>query len=200
MTAKDDELLTRQALEALVAFLGLDGAAAYERLRTRLIKVLEIRVLEYRLRAAPEDLADQAIYRVARQLDEGLVIRSSDPIRYFHGVARLVLMEAARAERNDSPLPDDGVLQVAVSEPEPVEVETRSRCLDDCLEGFSTADRELILAFYGVDKGRARIEHRKRLAASLGMTPNALRVKAHRLRRHRLEPCIVECLRSERHE
>ena len=199
MKSTGHEGLTREALEKLLDFLGAGGgdrAVAYERLRRRLIKVLEIRAHEYRLRATPEDLADEAISRVASQLEKGLEIHARDPFGYFYGVARRVVQEAARQEHKDGGLLEEGEPSPAAAETEPDEAEARHRCLDHCLARLPPADRELILDFYREDRGQGRIAHRKSLAARLGITVNALRIKAHRLRHQRLAPCLADCLRT----
>lgn len=199
MTA-DQTTLTEAGLDALLDFLGAvsgDSVESYHRLRRRLVKVLEVRVAEYRLRAAPEDLADEAIYRVAGKLEHGLEIRAKDPFKYFYGVARRVLQEATRKEIKDGVSLEDGVPELPAPVPEPPD-ENRHRCLDECLGALAGDERELILQFYGVDRGKQRILHRRQLAARLDLTVNALRIRAHRLRHKRLGPCIFECLKRDR--
>lgn len=190
---------SRPALKALLAFLGenADAAAdAYLRLRQRLVKVLEIRSAAYRLRAAPEDLADETIERVARQLEEGLEIRSQDPLSYFCGVARYVVQETARAEQRAGTSLEENRDWPQAPDPEPPDpTGERLRSLEACLDELVRKDRDLILGFYGGDRGSSRIRHRKRLARTLGMSPNALRIRAFRLRRL-LEPCIDRRLRE----
>ncbi len=188
--------LTQAGLEVLLDFLGSssgDSAESYLRLRSRLVKVLEIRVIEYRLRAAPEDLADEAIYRVAGKLEQGLEIRASDPFTYFYGVARRVLQEAARKERKDGISLEESAYEVPAPPPEPSD-DKRFGCLDECLGQLAGSERELILQFYQADRGKKRILHRRQLAARLDLTVNALRIRAHRLRHKRLGPCVEECL------
>lgn len=187
---------TREAFEALMTFLGTGGdpAAEYFALRQRLVKVLEIRAARYHLRAAPEDLADEAIERVATQLLQGLEIQASDPFRYFRGVAGHVVQEAQRAEAKAGKRLDDNLTEAPVDDPSVARQERRLRCLDACLAELPRRDRQLILRFYRVGRGTKRIAVRKRLAKSLGLTPNALRIKAFRLRRQRIEPCLDRCL------
>lgn len=199
MTGSSSDGPTLEALESLLSFLGsrsTDPATGYQRLRSRLVKILEIRAYEYRLRTPPEDLADEAIGRVAGQLADGLVIQAKDPFKYFYGVARRVVQEAARKEQREGggPLRDD-VPAMVTPEAEHDEKEASHRCLDECLAALAPAERELILEFYRVDRGQRRIAHRKGLAGRLGMTANALRIKAYRIRHKRLAPCVAECLK-----
>ncbi len=195
MTGPSD--LTREALERLMELLAKgteDPAASYLRLRQRLIKVVEIRARESRLRSAPDDLADEAIVRVAGQLERGLEIRAQDPFKYFYGVARRVVQEAVRQELKNGVSLENEEVVASLPGGEDDDKEERHRCLDECLGLLPGADRDLILDFYRGDRGQRRIIHRKRLARRLGMTLNALRIKAHRLRHKKLAPCIDSCV------
>ena len=72
------------------------------------------------------------------------------------------------------------------------EAEPRADCLARCLEELPPEGRRLILGYYSVE-GRSTIETRKLMAESLGLTENALRSRAQRIR-DRLERCIGRCL------
>lgn len=182
--------------ERLLSLLDADPArqaARFESLRQRLI-----RLLMWRGCRDPEDLADETIERVAVKLAAGVQIESNDPFRFCAGFARRIALEdMQRARRTQSML-------AAVKhhpEPEPLTAleEFRLASLEACLETLGAAGREQILTFYQGEKG-ARIARRKALAESLGITANALRIRAHRLR-SRLEECVRKRLRSrEEHE
>ena len=58
--------------------------------------------------------------------------------------------------------------------------------------GLPPDGRDLILKYY-VDEGRTRIDNRRRLAQAFGISENALRSRAQRLR-DGLECCITDCL------
>jgi len=74
--------------------------------------------------------------------------------------------------------------------------EDRLNCLEDCLAKLSAVNRTLIVEYYREEKG-LKIEHRKQQAESLGMSLNALRLRASRIRAE-LAECISRCLqRSE---
>jgi DNA-directed RNA polymerase specialized sigma24 family protein len=75
------------------------------------------------------------------------------------------------------------------------DIEREYECLDCCIERLTPANRELILEYYREEK-RAMIENRKRLAERLGVTPNALRVRADRVR-NSLEKCVANCLKQK---
>ena len=61
-----------------------------------------------------------------------------------------------------------------------------------CLQELSTQKRDLILAYYAKEK-QAKIDHRAEMARRLGISVDALRVKAHRIRTT-LEECIKRCV------
>lgn len=157
-------------------------AVAYEALRRRLIQF-------FRLHVPPEaeDLADTVLDRLARRVHEGTEVASVPS--YALGIARMVLHEAhARAARRrlaeDDPAlapPDDDPAEAAA-------LEKTLASLAACLDGAGAAARQLILTYYG-DDGAGRIATRQRLAAECGISLNALRNRALRLR-EALEDCV----------
>src|SRR5262245_29922660 len=89
------EGMTAEELEALLERLDPDRERAgdrYVEIRKRLV-----RLLQWRGSANPEELADEAINRVARKLArKKTAIESSDPFNYFCGVVHLLHKEALR--------------------------------------------------------------------------------------------------------
>lgn len=75
------------------------------------------------------------------------------------------------------------------------DIEREYECLDHCIERLRPANRELILEYYREDK-QAMIENRKRLAERMRVTPNALRVRADRIRNN-LQKCVTNCLKQK---
>jgi len=137
---------------------------------------------------APEELADETLSRVARRLEEEGTIVNVVPAQYCYIVARFVLLEHLRsAERNRAPALFD------VRDPGPdAAAERREQLLtrlESCLSGLTADERELIVAYYAGD-GPSRIEARRDLATKLGLTANALTIRASRLR-ERLRGCLV---------
>ncbi len=65
-------------------------------------------------------------------------------------------------------------------------------CLEQCVGKLEPANRDMIMRYY-VGKERAKIENRRALAESLGITINALSIRTCRLR-DKLEACVGECL------
>lgn len=176
-----------RALHMLLVRLDPDPSAAgekYEHLRRALVKVFS-----WRGAAAPETCADETIDRVARKLDGGLVI--DDVVRFAYGVARLVLLE-----ENRRPEARQTTLNEAVGVPDtppapPEDEDPRLPCLERCLSQLDADARSLILKYY-VDARRDRINARASLAAALGLSQNALRSRAQRIR-NRLERCTNAC-------
>lgn len=183
--------LTPESLEALLQALGPDrdsAAREYERLRHRLT-----RLFRWRGSVEPDELVDATLDRVAGKLREGLEIEADDPFRYVAAVAHRVFHEVLRKE-----LREQRALEESRYEPEPDPVteqdRNRLRCLDECLEELGEAG-EWILRFYEGEKG-VRIRNRKALAQKLGITTNALRIRAHRLRAQ-LEDCVRDCAETQ---
>lgn len=162
---------------------GRAAAAAYEALRRRLIAFFRLHVP-----AQADDLADIALDRLGRRLAEGVAVE--DTGGYALGIARFLVREAhaqaIRAVRAES----DPVLQP----PDEDSIEDAQRheavltALDACLDAAGPAQGRLILDYYGADGGE-RIALRQRLATALGISLNALRNRALRLR-EALEACV----------
>jgi hypothetical protein len=64
-------------------------------------------------------------------------------------------------------------------------------CLERCLGTLRPEDHELILDYYRGEQ-RAKIERRSKLAASIGVTMNALSIRVCRIR-GKLETCVGIC-------
>jgi DNA-directed RNA polymerase specialized sigma24 family protein len=101
-------------------------------------------------------------------------------------VAHKVYLEYVRKKPIAKPLP----LRASVAEPD--ETEREHDCLDKCLEQLATKNRDLVTRYYQGEK-RSKIENRKKLAQELEITLDALRIRAHRIRRQ-LQQCVFQCL------
>lgn len=186
---------TQKALDRFLDRLNPDREKSdkeFERLRTKLI-----RFFEWQGCSLPDTRADETFDRVMRRLDEGQVI--SNLTGFVFAVARHVAKEVWREMDRTSSLDDK-----ALSIPDPTisnplsklegeeEPDRRLNCFDHCLEAMSAESRNLILNYYQED-GRAKIDWRKQLAEQMGLPLNALRIRAHRIRKS-LEQCIDDCL------
>jgi hypothetical protein len=136
--------------------------------------------------AAADELADDTLNRVARRLEEQGTITDATPARYCYIVARFVFLEYLRrpdlrsealsAEAGPAPESGDAAL------------ERRLEILEHCLARLMASDRELIREYYRGDQ-RERIANRRALSAKLGLTQNALSIRACRIR-SALEACV----------
>lgn len=182
-TRKKDWALTQETFDNFLDWLSGDREQAgrkYEEIRRKLIKIFTCRGC-----TVSEDLADETINRVARKVQQIKDTYVGDPAHYFYGVAHNVHLEylRKRAEVMPAPLPAP-----APSD----ETEQEFDCLEQCMQALPSQHRELVLQYYQEEK-RAKIDHRKQLARSLGIELNALRIRAHRIRVS-LQDCVRQCL------
>jgi RNA polymerase sigma factor (sigma-70 family) len=198
-TKKKERVLSEDALERLLE--RLDGARdraeqKYQTIRRKLIKYFDWRGCGF-----PEDLADETLYRVAAQIGEGLVIRSSEPSVYFRGVARNVLHEYwEKPEREMVDL--DGLAEFERPSFDPREqerradekeqMEARLECLDRCRQKLPPETDDLLQLYYE-GEGRDRIETRNQIAARLNISMNTLRIRVCRVKED-LKSCVENCL------
>ena len=173
--------LSQEVFDALLAWLDPDreqAAFTYEKIRSGLIKYFTVRRT-----IDPEDLADEAINRVSHKLKDIGNDFTGDPEPYFFRVAAYVYMEHLRKQL-PRPAPE-----------EPVDrnlIELEYNCLERCIERLPEESRDLLLRYYGAE-GRGEAELRRALAEELGIAPNALRIRAYRIR-VALRKCVEECI------
>src|SRR5262249_9137874 len=158
--------------------------------RRKLITFFENRGGRY-----PEELADETINRVARKLEEGKEIYTADPASYFYGVARNVIQEEWEVPKRNTPV-EDGDIAVDPEEEkrreqEKIEIEQKLECLEQCKQALSPQARNIITEYYQGEQS-VKIKNRKKLAESLGIQINALRIRALRIR-EKLEECFEDC-------
>jgi hypothetical protein len=148
-----------------------------------------------RNRPAPDVLADEVFDRIARTLEASGRIKVTPPARYCYVVARFVLLEDIRASRRSVPFDETrmaghpGLAPGADAEEDPGRQSLA--CLGRCLGRLKPEDRDLIVEYYR-DAKRERIDRRRALATRLGITMNALGIRAWRLRAS-LETCVGAC-------
>jgi DNA-directed RNA polymerase specialized sigma24 family protein len=151
----------------------------------------------------PDELADETLNRVARRLEEEGAIEGDTPASYCYIVARFVFMEHLREMQKDSTLTNhlrqqphaDHLIASEVDNEQKIK-EQRLSCLEQCLNRLESVSREIIARYY-VGKARVKIEHRRALAEELGITMNALSIRACRIR-DKLEACVRECVGAGR--
>ena len=166
-----------------------DGQA-YLDLRSRLVSYFERKGC-----LSADDLADQTLERVNRRLDEVGRIEVETPAKFCYITAKFVFLEYLRAERRKESSIDITELERLKGRNEQTDdvdrKEKLDRCLTGCLSELPTVERSLIVEYYFGER-RAKIDHRRSLADKLGLSPNALAIRACRIR-ERLESCIREC-------
>lgn len=195
LARKSDWELTGDAFERLLRLLDSDresAGARYELARRKLMAFFEARGSE-----SPAEHADETINRAARKIAEGEQIE--DINKYLYGVARLLLLELGR-ERARGPLPLDSAEpprarsthELAEEASARAERERRFECFERCLGDLPPESRAFIVAYYREEKGE-KIRGRKRQAGEMGVSLNALRLRATRVR-SALERCVRDCL------
>jgi DNA-directed RNA polymerase specialized sigma24 family protein len=175
---------------------GVDsGGERYLEMRRRLARYFDRRNCR-----SPDDLADETLNRVARKLEERGEIVGVSPGQYCFTVAKFVLLESGRRIEHHQTSLDDaqgfGRVMPGLALPSGPDVTEVAKewlfdCLERCLGKLSSGDRELILEYYRGEQ-RAKIERRSQLAGRLGLTKNALSIRACRIR-DKLEICVDAC-------
>jgi RNA polymerase sigma factor (sigma-70 family) len=196
---KKNWTLTAPAFAGLLNWLdqGLDTAGEqYLEMRRRLIAYFDRKSCP-----APDELTDETLNRVARRLEEEGEIISEAPARYCYIVARFVFLEYLRERNQEVSLDAIDTLATANqpagsgAEDESSQRERLLTCLDHCTEKLDPKQRVLIVRYYYGEQ-RTKINNRLALAKQLGVTVNALSIRACRIR-DKLEVCVKECARAE---
>lgn len=179
-------VISKELFDALLEWLHPDREKAAERYET--IHAGLVRIFVSKGVSDAGHAADETMDRVMKRLPELRATYVGDPVKYFHGVARnLVLEEGRRKEVTTDVLPDS-----FTKEPEKSEL---AECLAKCLKLLPPDKREFILDYH-LYQGHAKIEHHREMAGELSISEGALRTRAHHLR-GTLEKCVLECI--ERH-
>ena len=143
----------------------------------------------------PDDLADETLNRVARRLEEEGEINTDTPAKYCYTVARFVFLEHLRGRDTKNVQLDElgtgGLASPNISNEAEVK-EQMLRCLEKCTNSLDGQSRDVILRYYLGDQ-REKIDNRGALAKSLGITANALAIRACRIR-NKLEDCVGKCM------
>ena len=189
---KKDWVLTKEAFDVLLQWLDHDrdnAALEYERIRRRLVRMFLGRGCW-----AAEECTDETFNRVTRKVPE-LTHYEGDKALYFYRVADYVYREWLKDQikliSDENGKASSGRVEPM---PDPYFKEKLDECLRRCMAELSEEHRSLFLDFNDKEK-RAKIEHRKTLANQCGITVNALRIKAHRIR-IQLRECITKCLEA----
>jgi len=195
---KKDWALTPGAFRRLLAWLdeGRDSSGEnYLETRRRLVSYFDRKNC-----LQPDELADETLNRVARRLEEEGAITGAVPAQYCYIVAKYVFLEyQRRSDRTQVSLdeltnprhPASIPAEVSAASEAAEARENRLDCLERCLQNLDADNRELIMQYYRGEQ-RVKIENRRALAARLGITTNALGIRACRVR-DKLEACVNKC-------
>lgn len=192
---KKDRPLSEEAFSRLLVWLDQGSNSEgrkYLEMRRRLVDYFDRKNC-----ATPDDLADETLNRVARRLDEEGITETDVPARYCYTVARFVFMEYLRAT-NKEELLRNSLAQVRPTANQDGAAGSSSAehmlsCMEQCIDKLEPAKREIIIGYYNGSE-RVRIENRRTLAHRLGISTNALSIRACRIR-DGLESCVRECMK-----
>jgi DNA-directed RNA polymerase specialized sigma24 family protein len=147
---------------------------------------------------SPDELADETLNRVARRLEEEGKIESETPAKFCYVTARFVFLESLRDKENKNVSIDEIKAERFTgkdADEEKILREKMLACLEKCVGELDETKRELIVKYYyGAE--RIKIENRRTLAEQLGISSNALTIRACRIR-DRLEICVRKCAEKE---
>lgn len=185
---KNERDPTPEEFNKLLLWLASDSNSpgdSYRRFQGRAIQIFVSRGC-----VDAESLADEVSNRIAVRIDI-LIEKYPEPMRCWLGFIDNVFLEWLRdrrklADAEDPPAPRP------LNELELDELEREDNCLERCLRHFTPAERDLFTRYFGGER-RNRIKDRRKLAKELGLTANALRIQASRLRK-RARVCMEECL------
>jgi len=179
--------ISPDSFDALLDWLDPDrekAAERYETIRSGLIRIFASKGL-----SDAEHYTDETIDRVIKRLPELKQTYVGDPARYFHGVARNVLLEyGRRKEVSTDVVPQRQINESARSD--------THECLSKCLKLLPRDKHEFILDYH-LYQGQAKILHHREMAHELRISEGALRTRAHHLRVN-LEKCVVRCIAQSR--
>lgn len=189
---KKNWLITSESFARLLEWLddgaGSDGQKYLE------IRRLLVNYFDRKNCRSPEELADETLNRVARRLEEEGKIESETPAKFCYITARFVFLESLRRKENKSVSIDEIKADKIILKDETNEKELNEKmlaCLEKCVGELDGTNREMIVKYYyGAE--RVKIENRRSLADKLGVSSNALTIRACRVR-DKLEVCVKKC-------
>jgi DNA-directed RNA polymerase specialized sigma24 family protein len=155
--------------------------ARFQRCRFKLVKFFAWRHCE-----DPDNLADETISRLLKNVHRGEEISAGNPYSYLYAIASHVFQEHLRAKEKGKVLVDlDELPEIPAPGPE-------DDCKKQCFEQLPDAKRELLAHYYLDDDDRSSVAKEESLSL------NALRLQIHRIK-HELKRCCADCRkRSER--
>lgn len=184
--------LTSSSFQILLTRLASDPAEAATKYEALRMKITHLHRWRGCAESRADELADITLDRVAVKLAAGEKVENLNA--FASAVARFVWLEHSRKDKTidvGDDLPDVAVDPDLDFLDDP---DQRMKCLRRCVSTTLTdEDRSVVLGYYDTDADEKTKNSRRRLAESLGVTANALKVRACRLR-IRLEKCINDCV------
>jgi hypothetical protein len=135
----------------------------------------------------PVSAADETIDRAVLKVDAGAVV--PDVEKYCLGIARNIAKERSRLVQREYTAFHGFIEDLNNSSAE--QVERIYSILKPCFEQLAVEERQLLLMYCHEIQGRARAEHRRKLAETMKLTLLALRVRVTRLRNS-----LTDCVRK----
>lgn len=159
-----------------------EAGHCYTRLHKKLVGFFTMKGI-----SDPASAADETIDRAALKITAGAPVPDAD--KYCLGIARNITKERYRRAQRES-----SVFLKFIENPADAadaQVERIYLILKPCFEQLAVEDQKLLLAYCQVSRGRARAEHRRRLAEIMKTTVLALRMRVARLR-----SSLADCVRK----
>lgn len=185
------ELRMGEGFDALLETFHPDrdrAAEMYLRLRERIERFFEWRNCE-----DTHELADIVFDRTAKKIVDGEKLKSIEA--YCVSVAKFVLLEdRRRAFRREELEENSSTISGGANEADLIpdgQAALRHQCLERCLGELAMDDRRLLINYFDTDQ-QTMIPKRKRLAGSLGITLNSLRIRVCRLK-SKVGTCTKKC-------
>jgi DNA-directed RNA polymerase specialized sigma24 family protein len=195
---KKDWTPTEDSLRQFLHWLdeGVDsGGQKYLEMRRRLVAYFDRKNC-----LSADELADETLSRVAQKLQEKGSITGLAPAQYCYVTAKFVFLEYVRhVKHGEAGLAEFSASgqagSAAIANPQGgaalSDKETLLDCLDRCLKKLPNAESELILEYYQGEL-QEKIQRRRQLGVRLGLSANALNIRACRIRA-KVEECVRTC-------
>jgi DNA-directed RNA polymerase specialized sigma24 family protein len=183
-------IITKDSFDGLLEWLDPnrdEAALRYEQIRAGLIRMFVSKGV-----TDAEFYTDVTVDRVIKKLPQIRDTYVDQPVRYFHGVARNILREAARRKE----IPTD-VLPECLPRGGTVDSELAD-CLRQCLQSLPPEKHELIYDYYVYD-GHLKVDSHREMAGELSISIGALRTRTHHVRTSLLD-CLRKCMNPGRNE
>jgi hypothetical protein len=184
-TSKSPQNVDHEAFKRFLGCLSAEKEEAgyrYTCLHKKLVGFFSLRGI-----SDPVSAADEAIDRAVIKINAGAPV--PDVSKYCLGIARNIAKERFRRAERESAAFQQFIEEIQNASGE--QVERIYEILKPCFEMLTEEEQKLLLAYCEITSGRARAEHRRRLAEAMMTTVLALRMRVTRLR-----GSLADCVRK----